>query len=390
MLNSRGMSLKPVLECADGVHLTAYLIDRGEISDLKCQLQDARLQAYEWLASTMSDEEIAEFLDPIDSLLIDSRVLKKMSGNIGIFRIKDFFAVLSIPIQVEQTCQVTTSFHVKPILHWMQTDQEFLLLEIEDQRGSQTRNQTGSKTAGQTAYLYLCSHDSLALVDSIQLSDQVTSSKNFSRLFGQRRPKQKKAVEQESLTVLNDWLSTKVSGSGFKLFVAGKFSMIRGLQHGNDQRIPVADSFSRDDLEGILLRLRKKLKAEGLVVAARALQGFRSAFERNTAEKNIFQISYAAAGNIRQPLVSAEQNIFGRRDKASGALVIHPFDLDYDDDLLDDLAQIVLSQGGQVTVASREEVPRGRAILAVLHNDGQKVEDTKDFYRFRGFYKRAI
>jgi hypothetical protein len=274
----------------------------------------------------------------------------------------------------------------------MQTDQEFLLLGIESQRGSQTRTQTGTKTARQTAYLYLCSHDSLTLVDSIQLSDQVASNKNFSRLFRLRKSKQKKAVEQELLTILNDWLSKKVAGSGLKLFVAGKFSMIRGLQHGNNLRIPIADSFNRDDLEGILSRLRKKLKAEGLVVTSRAFQEFRSALEHNTAEKNIFEISKAAAaGNIRKLLVSAEQNIFGNRDKAGGALVINPFYLDHkDDDFLNDLAHFFLCQGGQVTVASREEMPRGRAILALLHNDVQKIEDSKDFYRFCDFYRRAI
>ena len=60
-------------------------------------------------------------------------------------------------------------------------------------------------------------------------------------------------------------------------------------------------------------------------------------------------------------------NVFGKIDKITGGLAIHPFDLDHeDDDLLDDIAQEVLSHGGKVVVARHEEMPKGRPILAIL------------------------
>ncbi len=54
---------------------------------------------------------------------------------------------------------------------------------------------------------------------------------------------------------------------------------------------------------------------------------------------------------------------------------MHPIDLNHEDDcILDDLAQMVLSQGGEVVIAKRSEIPKGRPILAILDDDGLLLE----------------
>ena len=61
-------------------------------------------------------------------------------------------------------------------------------------------------------------------------------------------------------------------------------------------------------------------------------------------------------------------NIFGKINKDTGGLAIHPFHLDHeDDDILDDLAQAVIKYGGEVVVAPTDQIPSGRPILALLH-----------------------
>jgi hypothetical protein len=145
------MTLKPLLESSDGVHLTVYLDNPGKLTDLKIQLREAINQASDWLHPVMSVEERIKFLEPLDALLLDTRILKQMKGNIGLFRNQNSFRVLNIPVDVEQTCQVATSFHIKPLLRWLQTDREFLLLGLESK----------------AAHLYLGSQDSLKLVDSV-------------------------------------------------------------------------------------------------------------------------------------------------------------------------------------------------------------------------------
>ena len=98
---------------------------------------------------------------------------------------------------------------------------------------------------------------------------------------------------------------------------------------------------------------------------------FRFAEDENRARKNIFQIAKAAVqGQIRKLIVAEGINIFGKIDKQTGGLAIHPFDMNHeDDDILDDLAQTVLAYGGDVVVAPREEIPKGRTVLAILNSD---------------------
>jgi hypothetical protein len=95
---------------------------------------------------------------------------------------------------------------------------------------------------------------------------------------------------------------------------------------------------------------------------------FYQAEDLNLAIKNIFQIAKAAIkGKVRKLVIADGINIFGKIDRKSGGLSIHPTHLDHeDDDILDDLAQEVLAHGGEVVVASREEIPKGRPILAIL------------------------
>ncbi|HND86606.1 MAG TPA: hypothetical protein PLU50_12385, partial [Pseudobdellovibrionaceae bacterium] len=124
MIIEKKVSLKSILESSEGIHLTAYLVNRGDLVDLKLQLQETLNEAYEWLYSVQSIEERKKFLEPLDALLNDARILKDMKGNIGIFRTKDSFRILNIPVDLERQCHVATTFHVKPLLRWMQLDRE--------------------------------------------------------------------------------------------------------------------------------------------------------------------------------------------------------------------------------------------------------------------------
>lgn len=270
MLASKQTTLKPLLESKDGVHLTAYLVNRGDLIDLKSQVRTSIGEAGEWLSHVMTIDELKKFLEPLDALLNDSRIFKQMKGNIGLFRNKDSFRVLNIPVDVEQSCQVATSFHVKPLLRWLQGDEEFLMLGLDKNSAS----------------LYLGSQTSLKLIDSILFPEGFKATESGYMSLNDAR--KRKAKETETFIWLNDWISDLTKVSKPKLFVAGKPSLVNSL---------------------------------------------------------------------------------------------HPFDMDHEDDcILDDLAQMVLRQGGEVIVAKREEIPKGRPILAILDGDGAELKKTEDLH----------
>lgn len=369
MITEKKEILRPILESQDGVHLTAYLVNRGDLIDLKSQLRNVINEAYEWIDAAMTQEERKKFLGPLDALLLDPRIFKQMRGNIGLFRNNDLFRVLNIPVDVEHSCQVATSFHVKPLLRWMQMDREFLLLGLEKE----------------SAHLYLGSQDSFKLIDTILFPDFFKEKNLLGSNLSLKESRQKEIKEEEAYAWLNEWISELTKNSKPKLFVAGEKSQVesfnRNLKYPYALKAPISNSFNRYNVSEACTSIRKVLKEDSRKEIDKALLEFRFAEEGKRTRKNIFQIAKAVVeGRVQKLIVTDELSIFGIIDRKSGGLALHPFDLNHEDDcVLDDLAQMVLSQGGEVVIAKRDEIPNGRPILAILDDDGESLKKVEGF-----------
>lgn len=374
MITEKKISLKPILESSDGIHLTVYLVNKGDLIDLKSQLQETLNESYEWLHPALAIDERKKFLEPLEALLNEERIFRSMKGNIGIFRTKDSLRVLNIPIELERQCYVASSFHVKPLLRWMQIDREFLLLGLTED----------------CAHLYLGNQISLEKIDSILFPEFFKQRAALDKYLSLKRSRQLRIKKMETYSWLNRWLEQLTQKSTPKLFWAGDKSLIDGFprkfKYKNFIKTPVASHFGENNLIETCQFIRELLRVETKKTLDQALMEFRLADELNLVKKNIFQIAKAAVrGRIKKLLVADGVNVFGKIDRKTGGLAIHPVDLDHeDDDILDDLAQAVLASGGEVTVAPREEIPKGRPILAILdHMDigKEKKEALKKAHR---------
>lgn len=355
MFASKKVTLKPLLESQNGIHLSAYLVNRGSVADLVRQLQDSINQAYEWLYPVMSMSERNKFLEPLDALVADHQIFQNMNGNIGIFRNQDSFRILNIPVDVPQSCQVATTFHIKPLLKWLQFDQEFLMAGISEGN----------------VCLYSGSQTSLKLIESIEFT------------LAPANGSQKLHHEEQTVSWLSDLISQLTRTAKPKLFLVGQQVLLEGLKkklkYKNSILMPTADPFEEEGIEFYCEAIRKTLREDAHLNLEKTLQEFRLAEEDNRARKNIFQISRAVVrGQVRKLVISEDLSIFGKIDKESGGLALHPFALDHeDDDILDDLAQMVLNQGGEVIVASKEKIPNGRPILAIVDNEPPEIQKLK-------------
>ena len=379
MIIEKKVSLKSILESSEGIHLTAYLVNRGDLVDLKLQLQETLNEAYEWLYSVQSIEERKKFLEPLDALLNDARILKDMKGNIGIFRTKDSFRILNIPVDLERQCHVATTFHVKPLLRWMQLDREFLILGL-------TKD---------SAHLYIGNQSSLHKIDAILFPEFFRKKAVLQGYINLKKSRQLRLQKKETYSWTNGWLLQLTQKSSYKLFVAGEKpfvgDLIGHLKQKNIMTIPVSIDFDEHNLSEICRLVRHTLKDEAKRTLTQALLEFHFAEELNLAKKNIFQIAKAAVqGRVKKLIVADSINVFGKLDKKTGNIEIHPFDLDHeDDDILDDIAQAVLASGGEVLVAHREEIPKGRPILAILEHEDTKHEIIESNERLEFLSERA-
>jgi hypothetical protein len=354
MYTSKKIFLRPLLESNGGIHLSAYLNNHGDIIDLKRQILKTIDLSHKTLSNVMSLKERNKFLEPLDSLLLDARIFKQMKGNLGIFRNQHAFVLLSIPIDVLQTFQIASTFHVKPLLKWLQADQEFLLLGFKDD----------------SAYLYLGGHDSIKLLDSIRLPD----------FF-----KDEKLTNVEDATSwLGDWLTPYTKTTPARMFLAGHPLLVSRVsqffKYEYLVKTPIVNSFEEYNLQDICASIRIIVKQDSEKIVLNKQREFHRFENESKLCKNIFKISKAITeGRVQKLLISDDLNVFGKIDKDSGEITIHPFDLDHeDDDLLDDLAQMVLRQGGEVIVSSQKDIPQSRPILAILKNEEKLPEEIRE------------
>lgn len=350
MVSEKKEILKPILHSRKGVHLTAYLKKSSDLNKLNSQLHECIIEADEWLYPVMNIEERRRFLEPAYSLLKDPRFFKSMTDNIGLFRTKDSFRILNIPVDIERQCHVADSFHVKPLLKWLQTDREFLILGLKSN----------------VAHLYYGSQTILQKLDTFKYLTAAETSKY-------------KKNREEYFAQLSEWFYQVAGRSHVSLFLAGEESLTdefcKKIEYKNTVKFPVAEKFSEKDVLEICSTIRKILKSESEYTLDQALFEFRLAEEYNLTKSNIFQISKAAVqGRIKKLIIADGISVFGKIDLKTGGLAIHPFDLNHeDDDILDDLAQTVLAYGGDVVIAPKEEIPKGRPALAILEPTGTEM-----------------
>lgn len=340
MIISRREMLKPLIESYGGLHVTAYFRGVNESADLREGLWKVVDQTYESAQHVLPPEQLNSFLEPLVSLAFDHETAEKLSGSVVLFRNRNYFRILQIPLEVEDSCQIATSFHVKPVLRWLQADREFLLLGLEHG----------------LANLYLGSQKSLDLVDSIGFGSSA-------------------APNTRMMKRLNYWIDEISRYSRVKLFVAGDpnifETLLSELNNKRLSKVLISPVFERRRVEHISEAIRQKLRDESNVDFQKVFSEFRLADEEQKVKKNIFQVSRAVAQRqVHKLIVCDDLHIFGKIDRRSGGVAIHPFDSDHEDDcILDDLAQMVLGYGGEVIVARREEIPKGRPVLALLRNE---------------------
>ena len=345
MLFAKTESIRPLLESENGIHLSAYISNPGNMMGLRNLLRERIDVADEYLSPIMKGSEIKRFLYPITTLIEDEKRLKHFTGNLAIFRTPTSFRVLNLPVEVENSCIVADTFHVKPLLKWMQIDCDFLLLGIESE----------------TATLYQGNLFNFRPIDSVI----------FPRALGEHPAGNLSQYFSQTGLWLRTWIMSLTTAVKPRLYVAGNQGVTRALlqvlPYEDKAPIQVWPTFSAKKAQSICEEVRKHLRVETRKAYESSLVEFHYASDLNLAKGNIFSIARAAVeGKIRKLLISDGIKIFGKIDRKSGEIAIHRRDLDHvDDDILDDLAQLVLARGGEVIVASKHEIPKGRPILAI-------------------------
>jgi hypothetical protein len=365
MITSRNKRIKSIIDSRNGIHVTVYLKFNGNPIQLRKTLRNLLFTAEAHLDPVMCQEEIEHFLAPARALACDTASLEQIRGNIALFRKNGFFCYLSIPIDIEDACVVASTFHIKPLLKWAQQDQDFMVIAVATDRARlYTGNQTDFRKINE--FVYPNALQGLARAESS------ADSPDFRKIF---------PIETSMMEWLSEQLERESMARDTKLFIAGDTrlaaELMRFMNHRSFHPENVSPECNGDRISDLCGAIRSILQKDSRTRLEGALKEFELAQNSHKTRSNIFLIAKAAAsGNIKRLLIAEDLNVFGRLDLVTENLLLHPADMDHEDDcLLDDLAQTVLLSGGEVVIAKRSEIPQGRPVIAVLNHQMTNLED---------------
>lgn len=347
--------LKPILESSEGIHLTAYIENKGQPEELKLEVAWALQRFERILRPVMEDDEREKILQPIKNMLKSPELLRGFRSNLGIFRNQDSFRVIGIPANVRNMSVVATTFHVKPLLVWQQNKSEYYFLGAEADRC--------------TLYKLGYSNELKAIETVLYPATSTIYPQTGGGNFAFRKRIRNAAKDIVALT--KSHVGTGLDATNLPIFIAGDSDLTREVVSRSRRTTtpvtPIHDYFLPEELSRYQYNCTKYLKRNNQQKLRETIHDMVVGSPPGVLKKDIFSIlNEALRGNIRRLVISDKTEIFGKICGKTGKLTLHPTHQDHeDDDILDDIAQKVLKSGGEVLIAPKEEMPVNKIAMAV-------------------------
>lgn len=305
-------------------------IPQGEVKRKRDDLNEMLVEASGFLKEIFTAKEVEDFLRPLAG--ITKEELERFEDSMALFRSRNIFRALSLPIQVNRECFVSNHFHVKPLLKWAQEEKEFFCVDFS------------SKTVD-------------VLIGNLN-SFKAIGSFNYN-------PDNLKTVEDCVLNHSNDDTDPLVFLSGNER-MCKKF--IEETRLGHIDPSVVARGVYEGDYEKLWRVLNERVRRSSILKVKRSLKDFNVAIMNGDARSDINEIIKAAKeGSIKKLIVSEEDQIWGRFDAYKNNVNRLNKQSNYeDDDLLDSISEKVIENGGEVVMASKKQLPRDKPLLAIL------------------------
>ena len=254
---------------------------------------------------------------------------------LAFFSTKGFYGYSRLPFYVNPLAVVSNSFHVKPLLKWMQREHPFALLRLKRSE----------------AVLYQGSLSHFEEIETLPYRELDAMDGVFNAL---------------DRAVYRSIQSAKVP-----LLLAGEFEQIEAYKSVSGYKSIVEDTI----LDPSILDEKDRLHLAAIGVLEPYLEQIETALlnsywtaERTGKTSATLQeiVEFALGGRIKHLFVNERINVWGQINTGNASFTYSPRQVAPEDDVLDDLAEIVLKKNGSVTVLPTSKMPNGKAACAIL------------------------
>lgn len=329
------------------------------------------------LLSQCSAGEANTLLDPFQSLARDTDYWNHTWDGLAVFAARGLFRVIRLQRPVSELALVANSFHVKPLLRILQSAERYQVLTLNRRQiglfeGNRDRLDEVELAAGVPRTI------TEALGAELTDPHQTVASYGGTALgssmrHGHGSKQDELEIDEERFfrAVDRAILERHSRPSGLPLILAAlgqyhtPFRQISRNPFLMDTGIEVdPGSLTIDHLRQ---RAWTNMEPEFRSRLRKLHDGFEEARSKGRGSDDLGHVALAAAGSrIEFLLVEAERRIPGRLDRGTGLLTLSRLEDPELDDLLDDLAELVLSRGGHVVVVPAVDMPTRTGVAAMF------------------------
>lgn len=274
------------------------------------------------------------------------RWIKQGTVTLGLFHHKGITTLIPLPMRMQPRVVVANSFHVKPIISAAVEFSDALLLHF---------NEAG-------ASLYRINPVSELLVESYLPSEVIVKSNWPAKLDRESMREFLLFLQQEIRgATLNTTKLLGITGSAFSEFQSETF-----WKKNNLPLSFYADSFRSVIPSNAFSIIRLRLSQ---MINEKHLTAVTSAFGAEIATEDSLSVRTLGQKIINKEIshlcVSLDDMHFGELDVKTGNVSLNKGQANTrDDDILDDLVELALDNGIQVSVVPKKYLPNGRSFVA--------------------------
>jgi len=321
--------------------------------------------------------QVRPIMERFQSLARDDRFWNYRTDALTIFGSPERFELYELQRTLPELMVVADSFHAKPLIRILQSADRYQILCLSRH---EARLYEGNRDA----------LDAVELTDfpttiTAALGDQLTEPRQMVGSYGLRAGGGGKAMhhrhgskqDEVELDMVRFFRSIDRGILEFHSRPSGLPLMLAALpEHHEPFRKLSQNPFLMGDgiainpeaLSEEQLREQAWKIVEPLYLARleQLKDNFHAARSQNSASADLSDVAKAAvAGRVATLLVEAQRVMLGTIDRSSGS--IRPADsaTSHVDDMLDDLAELVLAHGGEVIVVPRERMPTQSGLAAI-------------------------
>ena len=273
-------------------------------------------------------------------------IIQKSNTSVVFVGNENFAGFLYVPFNVSDKVIVARSLHLKPILEWLIQDDSFYLITLSSKKCRLLRGDSFN----------------LFELDSVELEDNEESTKE-----------KKKIKTLKLIQAAEDRFYQYLKKDNRPIILGGVLELHKYyLQANRDPDVIGEKIIGNLDKASFSVLHQECLDILNEMRANRKNQTMSKIKEQRAYGRvleNLHEIAMAAIqGKVKSLLVANDVNVWGSINKATGDInsctkknISIP-----EDDVLDDLAEVVLARGGEVVICKQRDIPSAREAVALL------------------------